>query len=141
MMSSEAPQIIVSALLLDPRNHFLIAKRPTGKRFAGMWELPGGKINPGESEQAALARELNEELGIDVTPSQLLRSPVTLKFNETGSTINLYECREWQGEPRAREGQLLTWTNSERLESYRVLSGLTLGLPALRQHYPVAVPA
>lgn len=139
-LTSEAPQTIVSALLLDTCNSFLLAQRPAGKRFEGMWELPGGKLKPGESERDALSRELLEELGIHARPHDLVRSPVTLKFNETGSTINLYECRKWAGDPQPLEKQTLAKVNTETLLGYPVLSGLKDGYAALRQHYPAVKP-
>lgn len=131
-----AALIVVAALILDADNRILIAERPAGRKYAGQWELPGGKIEPGETEPQALARELNEELGLTVNPLQLQRSPVTIDFGEGGVVVHLYECRHWQGVPEGREKQRFTWCHSANLPEHDIMSGIVGVLPELQQHYP-----
>jgi 8-oxo-dGTP diphosphatase len=116
-----APRIIlVSAVaLVDADGRVLLAQRPQGKVMAGLWEFPGGKINPGETPEAALIRELAEELGIDVAASCL--APFTFashSYPDFHLLMPLYVCRKWSGIPVAREGQRLTWVRPARLSDY-----------------------
>jgi 8-oxo-dGTP diphosphatase len=116
-----APRIIlVSAVaLVDADGRVLLAQRPQGKVMAGLWEFPGGKINPGETPEAALIRELAEELGIDVAASCL--APFTFashSYPDFHLLMPLYVCRKWSGIPVAREGQRLTWVRPARFSDY-----------------------
>lgn len=112
--------VLVSAVaLLDADNRVLLARRPPGKPLAGLWEFPGGKVHEGESPEAALCRELHEELGIDVTGSCL--APFTFashRYPDFQLLMPLYLCRRWKGVPRAREGQTLAWVRPEKLGQY-----------------------
>jgi 8-oxo-dGTP diphosphatase len=114
------PILLVSAVaLLDADNRVLLAQRPEGKSMAGLWEFPGGKVEPGETPEAALIRELNEELGIDTHESCL--APIGFAshgYDEFHLLMPLFVCRKWQGEPTAQEGQTLTWVRPNALRNY-----------------------
>ena len=112
--------VLVSAVaLVDPDGRVLLAQRPAGKPMAGLWEFPGGKVNPGETPETALIRELAEELGIDVAASCL--GPLTFAsytYSNFHLLMPLYVCRKWSGIPMAREGQRLAWVRPARLGDY-----------------------
>jgi 8-oxo-dGTP diphosphatase len=114
------PLILVAAVVLvDPDGRVLLAQRPAGKAMAGLWEFPGGKVDPGETPEAALIRELAEELGIDVAASCL--APFTFAshaYPDFHLLMPLYVCRRWTGTPTAREGQRLRWVLPARLTDY-----------------------
>ncbi len=110
---------VVAVALIDADGRVLLAQRPLHKAHPGLWEFPGGKINPGELPEAALIRELKEELGIHV-PLRCL-APLTFA-SHTYETFHLlmplYACRNWEGEPEPLEGQKLAWVRKERLRDY-----------------------
>lgn len=112
--------LLVSAVaLLDPDNRILLQKRPEGKELAGLWEFPGGKVDPGETPERALIRELQEELGIDVRESCL--APLAFAshaYKGFHLLMPLYVCRQWKGRPEPREGQELAWVAPNRLGDY-----------------------
>jgi 8-oxo-dGTP diphosphatase len=112
--------VLVSAVaLVDADGRVLLAQRPPGKSMAGLWEFPGGKVNQGETPEAALVRELAEELGIDVAASCL--APFTFAshtYPDFHLLMPLYVCRKWSGIPRPREGQRLIWVQPARLGDY-----------------------
>jgi 8-oxo-dGTP diphosphatase len=111
--------LVVAVALVDADDRVLIAKRPEGKTMAGLWEFPGGKVNPGELPETALVRELLEELGIDITESCL--APVTFAshlYDDFNLLMPLYVCRVWEGTVEAREGQELKWVRPVRLGDY-----------------------
>lgn len=111
--------LVVACALVDPDGRVLLARRPEGKPMAGLWEFPGGKVRPGETPEAALIRELREELGIDVEASCL--APFTFASHPLGEKhllMPLYLCRRWEGAVRAREGQALAWVRPQRLRDY-----------------------
>jgi 8-oxo-dGTP diphosphatase len=110
---------VVAVALVDPDGRVLLAQRPEGKSMAGLWEFPGGKIAPGETPEAALIRELHEELGIDVAEACL--APFTFashRYERFHLLMPLYVCRRWKGTPVPREGQQLAWVRPARLGEY-----------------------
>ncbi len=114
-----ALKLVVACALIDVDGRILLAQRPQGKPMAGLWEFPGGKIEPGETPEAALVRELHEELGIDV-PLRCL-APLTFASHGYGTfhlLMPLYICRNWEGEVEAREGQTLAWVRAKLLHNY-----------------------
>src|SRR5688500_16016272 len=112
---------VVAVALVDADGRVLLAQRPPGKPMAGLWEFPGGKIHAGESPEAALIRELKEELDIDVTEACL--APFTFashRYEGFHLLMPLYLCRRWEGAVRAVEGQGLAWVRPNRLADYAV---------------------
>lgn len=112
--------VLVSAVaLIDIDGRVLLAQRPEGKSMAGLWEFPGGKIEVGETPEAALIRELNEELGIDTWASCL--APLTFashSYDDFHLMMPLFACRKWDGTPRPREGQTLKWVKPTEMRNY-----------------------
>ena len=112
--------LVVAAALIDPDGRVLIAERPPGKAMAGLWEFPGGKIEPGETPEAALIRELSEELGILVKPACL--APFTFashSYAQFHLLMPLYLCRRWEGTPQPREHVAIKWVRPRDLITNR----------------------
>jgi 8-oxo-dGTP diphosphatase len=110
---------VVAVALVDPDGRVLIAKRPEGKTLAGLWEFPGGKVESRERPEAALIRELREELTIDVEQSCL--APLTFAshaYQDFHLLMPLYVCRRWKGIVTATEGQELQWVKPLKLRDY-----------------------
>jgi len=114
------PVVLVAAVaLIDGEGRVLLARRPPGKSMAGLWEFPGGKVEPGETPEAALIRELHEELGIDTWESCL--APLTFAshgYDGFHLLMPLFACRRWQGIVTPREGQELAWSRAADLARY-----------------------
>lgn len=111
--------LVVAVALVDADGRVLLARRPAGKPMAGLWEFPGGKVHDGESPEAALVRELQEELGVDTAASCL--APLTFashRYDDFHLLMPLYVCRVWQGRPTPHEGQELAWVRPARLGAY-----------------------
>jgi len=111
--------LVVAVALIDADDRVLIAQRPEGKALAGLWEFPGGKIDQGERPEAALIRELAEELGIAVKEACL--APLTFAsyaYPEFHLLMPLYVCRRWEGFVQSREGQALKWVRAKDLREY-----------------------
>ncbi|WP_434289714.1 8-oxo-dGTP diphosphatase MutT [Celeribacter sp. SCSIO 80788] len=112
--------VLVSAVaLIDVEGRVLLAQRPEGKSLAGLWEFPGGKVEPGETPEAALVRELHEELGIETWNSCL--APLTFashSYDDFHLMMPLFACRKWNGIPTPREGQVLKWAKASELRDY-----------------------
>ena len=109
----------MAVALIDADGRVLIARRPPGKSMAGLWEFPGGKVHDGETPEAALARELAEELSIDIAPACL--APFTFashRYTDFHLLMPLYLCRKWRGEVRPREGQEIEWVRAARLADF-----------------------
>lgn len=113
--------LVAAVALVDVDGRVLVAQRPPGKAMAGLWEFPGGKVDPGETPEQALVRELHEELGIDTRSSCL--APLTFASHAYDSfhlLMPLYACRQWRGLPQAREGQVLRWVYPADLHKYEM---------------------
>jgi 8-oxo-dGTP diphosphatase len=111
--------LVVAVALVDADNRVLLAQRPEGKAMAGLWEFPGGKIEPGERPEDALIRECQEELGIEVKAPCL--APLTFAshaYDDFHLLMPLFVCRKWQGFVQAREGQALKWVRPKALRDY-----------------------
>ena len=111
--------LVVAAALIDADGRVLLSQRPAGKNMAGLWEFPGGKIEQGETPEAALIRELHEELGIHTQESCL--APLTFashQYDDVHLLLMLYVCRRWQGTPTPREDNPITWVRPPRLGDY-----------------------
>ncbi|MYH58252.1 MAG: (deoxy)nucleoside triphosphate pyrophosphohydrolase [Boseongicola sp. SB0675_bin_26] len=126
--------VLVSAVaLVDPDGRVLLAQRPSGKSMPGLWEFPGGKIEDGEAPEAALMRELREELGIETWESCL--APLTFAshaYDDFHLLMALFACRKWQGTPVSREGQSLKWVRPAALRDYPMPPADIPLIPALR---------
>jgi len=138
-MPTTAPEaavkvVLVSAVaLIDADGRVLLAQRPEGKSMAGLWEFPGGKVEPGETPEAALIRELREELGIDTWASCL--APLTFASHAYDSfhlLMPLFACRKWQGIVAPQEGQTLAWVRPADLRSYPMPPADVPLIPILR---------
>jgi 8-oxo-dGTP diphosphatase len=111
--------LVAACALVDPDGRVLLAKRPAGKPLAGLWEFPGGKVEPGETPEAALIRELEEELGIRIAGKCL--APLTFashSYEAFHLLMPLYVCRTWEGEVEPRQGQQLAWVRAQRFADY-----------------------
>lgn len=111
--------LVAACALVDADGRVLIAQRPVGKSMAGLWEFPGGKVEPGERPEQTLIRELDEELGITVLEACL--SPLTFAshaYPDFHLLMPLYVCRKWEGRVTAREGQKVAWVRPNRLRDY-----------------------
>ena len=112
--------VLVSAVaLIDRDGRVLLAQRPEGKSMAGLWEFPGGKIEPDETPEAALVRELSEELDIETWDSCL--APLTFashSYDDFHLLMPLFACRKWDGIVKPKEGQNLKWVEAKALREY-----------------------
>ena len=111
--------LVVAVALVDADDRVLIAQRPEGKQLAGLWEFPGGKLEPGEPPEEALIRELREELAIEVKAACL--APLTFAshaYSEFHLLMPLFVCRRWDGFVQSREGQALKWVRAKALRDY-----------------------
>ncbi|GLS86282.1 NTP pyrophosphohydrolase [Cypionkella aquatica] len=126
--------LLVSAVaLIDPEGRVLLAQRPEGKSLAGLWEFPGGKVEPGETPERALIRELKEELGIDTWQSCL--APLTFAshtYDDFHLLMPLFACRRWDGIPVPQEGQKLAWVRPQNLRDYPMPAADLPLIPILR---------
>lgn len=110
---------VVAAALVRADKRILLARRPEGKPMAGLWELPGGKLEQGEFPEAALVRELREELGIGVRPEKL--EPFTFAshaYEDFHLLMPVFMCREWEGEPTPQELQEIAWAAAGDVHDY-----------------------
>lgn len=110
---------VAAAALIDRDGRILLAQRPQGKVMAGLWEFPGGKIEPGETPEYALMRELREELGIETRPCCF--SPIAFashSYEDFHLLMPLFVCRVWNGIPQSKENQNMKWVNPSDLYDY-----------------------
>jgi 8-oxo-dGTP diphosphatase len=128
------PLLLVAACaLVDVDGRVLLARRPEGKKMAGLWEFPGGKLNPGETPEVALIRELKEELGIDVTAACLAPFAFASHAYEGFHLLMpLFLCRRWKGIPTGRENQTLAWVRASKLTEYEMPPADKPLIPLLR---------
>lgn len=125
--------LVAAVALVDRDGRVLLAQRPEGKSMAGLWEFPGGKVEPGETPEAALMRELHEELGISTWESCL--APLTFAshaYDDFHLLMPLFVCRKWEGVPQAREGQRLAWVRPGALRDYPMPPADVPLIPILR---------
>jgi 8-oxo-dGTP diphosphatase len=128
------PLLLVAACaLVDVDGRVLLARRPEGKKMAGLWEFPGGKLNPGETPEQALIRELKEEIGIDVTTACLAPFAFASHAYEGFHLLMpLFLCRRWKGIPTPRENQTLAWVRAQKLGDYEMPPADKPLIPLLR---------
>ena len=127
--------LVASCALIDDDGRILLARRPEGRSMAGLWEFPGGKVEPGETPEQALIRELREELGIEL--SQACLAPFTFAshaYADFHLLMPLYLCRRWTNIPQPREGQSLAWVPPERLADYPMPEADKPLVPMLRDY-------
>ena len=111
--------LVAAAALVDVDGRVLICKRPQGKQLAGLWEFPGGKVEAGESPEACLIRELNEELGIEINESCLAAFVfASHAYDSFHLLMPLYLCRRWNGVVEAREHEALAWVKPNAMGDY-----------------------
>jgi 8-oxo-dGTP diphosphatase len=125
--------LVAAVALIDRDGRVLLAQRPEGKSMAGLWEFPGGKVEPGETPEAALVRELHEELGIETWKSCL--APLTFASHAYESfhlLMPLFACRKWDGIPQGREGQALYWAKPAQLRDFPMPPADLPLIPVLR---------
>lgn len=111
--------LVAAAALFDREGRILLAQRPEGKSMAGLWEFPGGKVETGETPEAALARELVEELGIHIAPVDF--EPVTFashSYDDFHLLMPLFAAHDWSGTPKPMEGQAFAWVLPDQLNTY-----------------------
>ena len=111
--------LVVACALVDQDNRVLIAQRPPGKKLEGLWEFPGGKLDPGERPEDALIRELREELSIEVKAPCL--APLTFAshaYEDFHLLMPLYICRRWEGFVHPREGQAVKWVRPREMRDW-----------------------
>ncbi len=111
--------LVAACALVDPDKRVLIAQRPEGKSMAGLWEFPGGKVEPHETPEEAVIRELREELSVRVTEACL--APLTFASHNYGEfhiLLPLFVCRRWEGWPQPQEAQQIKWVRANRLRQF-----------------------
>jgi 8-oxo-dGTP diphosphatase len=125
--------LVAACALIDPDGRVLIAQRPADKQMGGLWEFPGGKVEPGESPEEALIRELVEELGIAVKePCLAPFSFASHNYADFHLLMPLYICRRWEGEPQAKEHTALKWVRPKDLKDYPMPPADVPLIPMLR---------
>lgn len=138
LSSASSLVLVVAAVLVDPQGRLLIGQRPEGKTDAGLWEFPGGKVEPGEGPEMALIRELSEELGIRVVPEDLI--PLTFASRALSRAAGgahllmpVYVCRNWTGVPEACEHAAIRWVLPAELPDWPMPEADTPLFPVLME--------
>jgi len=111
--------LVAACALIDPDKRVLIARRPEGKAMAGLWEFPGGKVEPGETPEETVIRELHEELAVRINEPCL--APLSFASHDYGEfhlLMPLFICRRWEGQPSPREAQEIKWVRANRLRAF-----------------------
>lgn len=124
--------LVAACALVDTDGRVLIAQRPEGKQLAGLWEFPGGKVEPGETPEECLIRELREEIGVETKVACL--APLTFAshaYDDFHLLMPLYVCRRFQGIASAREGQALKWVRPQHMRDYPMPPADAPLIPAL----------
>lgn len=117
--SAKPVVLVVAAALINAEQKVLLAQRPAGKSMAGLWEFPGGKVEPGEAPEHALARELHEELGLVIKPDDFTPLIFASHAYETFHLLMpVFVCRRWVGTVTPRENQAIAWVAGTELEQY-----------------------
>ena len=132
-MSDRKLLLVAACALIDADGRVLLAQRPPGKTLAGLWEFPGGKVEPGETPEETLIRELREEIGIETKVACL--APLTFashSYEDFHLLMPLFACRRWQGTPQPREGQVLKWVRANDLRNYPMPPADLPLIPVLR---------
>jgi 8-oxo-dGTP diphosphatase len=117
--ASRSILLVVACALIDSDGRILLAQRPEGKSLAGLWEFPGGKVEPGETPEETLVRELHEELGISTKIACL--APLSFAshtYDKFHLLMPLYVCRRYEGIPHGKEGQAIKWVKPQALRDY-----------------------
>jgi 8-oxo-dGTP diphosphatase len=130
---------VVAAALYDSQGRVLIAERPPGKHLAGRWEFPGGKMNTGETERQALARELAEELGVAMRSGRALLH-VSHDYDDRRVEISLWIVEDFIGEPTGLDGQVLKWVRPDKLRDEDMLAADVPFVEALQRLYNDSFP-
>ncbi|HET7756502.1 MAG TPA: (deoxy)nucleoside triphosphate pyrophosphohydrolase [Steroidobacteraceae bacterium] len=138
MRATKPVILVVAAALYDGEGRVLIARRPRGTHLAGRWEFPGGKVAPGEPEAAALARELREELGVEVIASRPLMR-FEHAYEDRRVELSMWIVERFAGAPRALDGQLLKWVAPAHLAGHDLLEADRPFVEAL-QRLPAPAP-
>ena len=126
--------LVVACALVDADDRILLAQRPEDKAMAGLWEFPGGKVEPGETPEQAIIRELQEELGVETKEACL--APLTFashSYADFHLLMPLFICRRWWGIAQSREGQALKWVRSQNLRDYPMPEADLPLIPVLRE--------
>lgn len=133
--------LVVAAALVNEYNEVLVAQRPEGKRLAGSWEFPGGKVEENESPEHALARELHEELGINVAPDALepfwFLSHDYMEEYGFHLIMPVYLCRQWSGQPEALEHAEIIWKHPSQMHELDMIEADAELIARLSQHLPL----
>ena len=131
--------IVVAAALVDAQGRVLLQQRPVQSEHGGLWEFPGGKLEPGEGPLAALGRELREELAISVAPEALI--PLGFAASEAGRAVVLllYGCRQWSGTPVSQEGASCRWVDPDQIAQLP-MPPLDVPLAALARQFAAGLP-
>lgn len=141
-MTERPTVLVVAAALVDSAGRVLLARRPPGKAMAGLWEFPGGKVEPSESPEHALARELREELSIEINPADL--EPIIFAshaYDAFHLLMPVFGCRSWSGALTPREGQEIAWSTAAQLTDYAMPPADVPLIPALRAYMAKAAPS